>query len=101
MANTSSMKVQTPRTPEDHQQASAAVVNSEAEIADFVSGAIPVDDKPEEFNTAAARVLMKIMYAARMARPGLIRTMSHLARFLTTLTDGVGIRLHKPAHLTQ
>ena len=61
MANTSSMKVQTPCTPEDHQQAPAAVVNSETEIADFASGASPAEDEPKEFNTAAARVIMKIM----------------------------------------
>jgi hypothetical protein len=68
MATTSSMKVQTPCTPEDHQQAPAAVVNSEAEIADFASGAFPAEDKPKEFNTPAARVIMNVMYVARMAR---------------------------------
>ena len=71
------------------------MVNSEAEIADFASGAFPPEDKPKEFNTAAARVIMKIMYAARMARPDLLRTIGYLARYLTKWTEDMDKRLHK------
>ena len=87
--------MQTPCTPEDHQQALAAIVNSEDEVADFASGAIPADDKPREFNTVVTRVIMKVMYAARMARPDLLRTIAYLARYLTKWTDDMDKRLHK------
>ena len=80
MATTSSRKVQTPCTPEDHQQAPAAVVNSAAEVAEYASGDFPADESPKEFNVPVAKVIMKLMYCARMARPDLLRTISFLAR---------------------
>ena len=43
VTSVSSMKVQTPCMPEDHQQALAAIVHSEADNAEFASGAIPAD----------------------------------------------------------
>jgi hypothetical protein len=55
MATTSSMKVQTPCTPEDHQQAPAAVVSSEAEVAEYASGDFSADESPKEFNVPAAK----------------------------------------------
>ena len=94
MTTVSSMKVQTPCMPEEHQQALAAIVNSQEEIAELVSGAIPAEDKPNEFKTAAARVIMKVMYAARMARPDLLRTIAYFARYPTDWTDDMDKRLH-------
>jgi hypothetical protein len=89
------MKVQTPCTPEDHQQAPAAVVNNEAEVAEYTSGDFPADESPKELNVPAARVIMKLMYCARMARPDLLRTISFLARYLTKWTEDTDNRLHK------
>ena len=41
MNSVSALKVQSPCTPEDHQQAPAAVVNSEEEVAEYASGVFP------------------------------------------------------------
>jgi hypothetical protein len=95
MATTSSMKVQTPCTPEDHQQAPAAVVSSEADVAEYASGDFLADESPKEFNVPAAKVIMKLMYCARMARPDLLRTISFLARYLAKWTEDTDKRLHK------
>ena len=39
--------------------------------------------RSQSFCVPVARVIMKIMYAARMARPDLIRAIGYLARYLT------------------
>ena len=71
------------------------MVNSEAEVAEYASGAFLADESPKEFNVPAAKVIMKLMYCARMARPDLLRTISYLARYLTTWTEDTEKRLHK------
>jgi len=53
------------------------------------------DSPTIQFHTEAARVIMKVMYAARMARPDLIRAISFLARFLTKWSDDLDKRLHR------
>ena len=96
MNSVSAMKVQSPCVPEDHQLAPAAIGNSEEEVDQYASGAIPVTSgdfpvevEPKDFNVPAARVIMKVMYAARMARPDLLRTIAFLARYLTKWTDDI------------
>ena len=49
----------------------------------------------KQFHTDAARVIMKVMYAARMARPDLIRTISFLARYLTKWSEEMDKGLHR------
>ena len=48
-----------------------------------------------ELHSIAASVLMKLMYAARMARWDLLRAISHLACFITTWTPDCDKRLHR------
>jgi hypothetical protein len=45
------------------------------------------DPPAKQFHTDAARVIMKVMYVATMARPDLTRTISFLARFLTKWSE--------------
>ena len=80
----------------------AAVGNSEEEVDQYVSAAtpvasgdFPVEVEPKDFNVPAARVIMKVMYAARMARPDLQRTIAFLARYLTKWTEDMDKRLHR------
>jgi hypothetical protein len=91
----SAMTVQPPCTLEDHQQALAAIAHNEEEVAEHASGDFPVEVEPKDFNVPAARVIMKVMYAARMARPDLLRTIAFLARYLTKWTDDMDKRLHR------
>ena len=51
--------------------------------------------EPKDFNVPAARVIMKVMYAARMARPDLLRTIAFLARYFTKWTEAMDKRLHR------
>ena len=62
------------------------------DIYDEIAASEPTS---KQFNTEAARVIMKIMYAARMARPDLIRTISFLARFLTKWNEQMDKRLQR------
>ena len=48
-----------------------------------------------ELHSVAASVLMKLMYAARMARWDLLRAISHLACFMTSWTPDCDKRLHR------
>ena len=52
-------------------------------------------DDPGILANSAASVVMKIMYAARMARFDLLRPVQGLARFLTTLTKRLDKQLHR------
>jgi hypothetical protein len=54
-----------------------------------------METEPKQFNTEAARVIMKIMYGARMARPDLLRTIAYLARFLTQWNEDMDRRLQR------
>jgi hypothetical protein len=78
------------------------VGNSEEDVDLFASGDIPVasgdfpvTEEPKDFNVPAARVIMKVMYAARMARPDVLRTIAFLARYLTKWTEDMDKRLHR------
>jgi hypothetical protein len=102
MNSVSAMIVHSPCVPEDHQFAPAAVGNSEEKVDLFASGAVPVEsgdfsvaEEPKDFNVPAARVIMKLMYAARMARPDLLRTIAFLARCITKRTEDMDKRLHR------
>ena len=49
----------------------------------------------------AAKVLMKILYAARMARFDLLRAVNHLACYITKWTVDCDRRLHRLVHATK
>ena len=104
MTAASSARVATPCMPESPQQAPAAVPSSDAhdtsggvEPADTeeLGGVDPAVGASRNFHTAAARVSMKVMYAARMARPDLLRTIAYLARYLTKWTEDHDKKLHR------
>ena len=57
--------------------------------------------EPSELNTLAARVIMTVMYAARVARPDLLRAIAHLVRDLTTWSEDTDTRLHRLASYMQ
>ena len=79
--------------PETHESAPVALPSLDPDLlaqsggdpteASAKSGGDPADSAAREFHTAAARVIMKVMYAARRARPDLLRTIAYLARFPT------------------
>ena len=83
-------KVSTPCWPEDHKDAEAAKVVDDGGDVTALGGDVTADEtyaevpdseaEPKQFNSEAARVIMKIMYGARMARPDLLRTIGYLAR---------------------
>ena len=89
--------VSRPCWPEDHSDVEAAkVVNDGGDVTAMGGGVTAKDtfdevadseSTPKQFHTEAARVVMKIMYAARMARPDLLRTISCLARFSRSGTN--------------
>jgi hypothetical protein len=97
--------VSTPCWPEDHNDAESAKVVSDGGDVTAMGGDVTADETydeledaeptPKQFHTEAARVIMKIMYAARMARPDLIRTISFLARFLTKWDEHTDKRLQR------
>jgi hypothetical protein len=97
--------VSTPCWPEDHNDAEAAKVVNEGGDVTAIGGDVTANDIYDEiaaseptskqFNIEAARVIMKIMYAARMARPDLIRTISSVARFLTKWNEQTDKRLQR------
>jgi hypothetical protein len=79
----------TPCMAENHSGAEAAKVGSEIGGGDSsdadgaVRGVQCKEGEERPFHTAAAKVLMKMMYAARMARPDILRALSCLARYRT------------------
>ena len=94
--------------PETHSEAEAA------KASEIGSGGYPADPLSDgdcladsggypaspagdstSFHTSAARVSMKLMYAARMARPDLLRSIAYLARYLTKWDDSCDKRLSK------
>ena len=87
--------------PENHSGAEAAKVGSEIGGGDpsdadgTVRGVQHREGKEKPFHTAAAKVLMKMMYAARMARPDILRAISFLARCLTKWDEDCSKRLHR------
>ena len=97
--------VSTPCWPEDHHDAETIRVVFGGGDITAIGGDVIANDTYDEvatsestskqFHTEAARVIMKIMYAARMARPDLIRTISFLARFLTKWDDHMDKRLQR------
>ena len=99
------MRVATPCTPETHEHAPAALPlpsapttdQSEVDLTDVETqgGVDPAESAATNFHTAAARVAMKVMYAARMARPDQLRSIAYLARYLTKWTDEHDTRLHR------
>ena len=50
---------------------------------------------PQQLKPYAAKVLMKILYAARYARLDLVRVVCALAQFITKLDDECGQRLYR------
>ena len=52
-------------------------------VPDSTNAKDPETEAPRELNVPAARILMKIMYGARMARQDLLRAVCVLARMLT------------------
>ena len=68
----------------------AGATPAEADLQSDPTGVVA-----KEFHTAAARVIMKGMYVARMARPDRLRTIASLARFLTTWSDDMYKRLRR------
>ena len=97
--------VSTPCWPEDHNNAEAAKVVDNGGDVTALGGDVTADEtnaevadaetEPKQFHTEAARVIMKIMYGARMARPDLLRTVSYLARFLTKWNEDTDKRLQR------
>ena len=89
--------VSTPCWPEDHNNAEAAKVVDNGGDVTALGGDVIADaeTEPKQFHTEAARVIMKIMYGARMARPDLLRTVSYLARFLTKWNEDTDKRLQR------
>ena len=79
-----------PCVVEDHQNAeSAKVQEGNRDLgggtpAECTESALGKSGGGSTFHTAAARVTMKHMYAARMARPDLLRSIAFLARYFTT-----------------
>ena len=56
----------------------------------------PAPEQPSgRLNSIAARVLMKVFYAARLARFDLLRAVANLARYLTKWTKEMDLRLMK------
>jgi hypothetical protein len=98
-------EVSTPCWPEDHNNAEAAKVVDNGGDVTALGGDVTADEtyveiadsetEPKQFHTEAARVIMKIMYGARMARPDLLRTVSYLARFLTKWNEDTDKRLQR------
>ena len=82
IASAPSCRVSTPCVPGTHEHAPAAVPNADSHAGDQ-SGGDPADAVATEIHTAVARVILKGMHAARMARPDLLRTVAQLARFPT------------------
>ena len=64
------------------------------EGGDDEGGVDPAGSAAKNFNTAAARVIMKVMYAARMARPDLSRSIAYVAKYLTNWTEEQDKRPH-------
>ena len=97
--------VSTPCWPEDHNDAEAAKVVDNGGDVIALGGDVTADEtyvevadsetEPNQFHTEAARVIMKIMYGARMARPDLLRTIAYLARFLTKWNEDMDKRLQR------
>ena len=59
------------------------------------SAGVPVPVDEGVLAPKAAQVVMKIFYAAREARPDLLRAVGHLTRFLTRWTKECDRRLHR------
>ena len=90
------MRVAALCTLETHGQAPAALLTpaapntdqGEVDLTDAEpqGGVDPAEGAAKNFHTVAARVIMKVMYAARMARPDSLRSIAYLARYLTKWT---------------
>ena len=52
-------------------------------------------DDPGELGPIASRILMKVLYAARLARFDLLRAVCHLARYITKWTKECDKRLFR------
>ena len=85
MTAASSVRVATPCMSESHEQAPAAIPASstcdvsggvEPADAEESGGVDPAVSAAKKFHTAAARVIMEVMYAARMARRDLLRSIA-------------------------
>ena len=97
MSSASSVRVASPCTPETHEHAPVAIPSPGALGADKSEGGLtggddqggvdPAGSAAKNFNTAAARVIMKVMYAAGMARPDLSMSIAYLAWYLTKWTN--------------
>ena len=105
MTSASSARVSSPCIPETHEHAPTAALAPEGRAAnkgevdrtdfDHQGGTDPAEAKEKSFHTAAARVIMEVTHAARMARPDLLRSTAYLARFLTKWTEEHDKRLHR------
>ena len=83
----------------DRSEGHFAGDGGEGHLADTGSGDLPAE--PSELNTLAARVIMTVMYAARVARRDLLRAIAYLARDLTTWSEDTDARLHRLAPYLQ
>ena len=70
-------------------------LSGEAEGQDGENDVDVANDNKNTFNSPVARVIMKLMYAARIARPDLLRTISFLSRYLTEWDQLSQKRLHR------
>ena len=105
LAAASSVRVASPCTPEAHEHAPAAIPatsgldadqgGADPTDAESLGGVDPAESAAKSFRTAAARVIMKVMYAAIMARPDLLRSIAYQARCLTKRTQDQGKTLHR------
>ena len=105
MTVASSARVATPCTPETREHAPAALLvpvatnteQSEVDLTDVEpqGGVDPAESAAKNFHTEAARVVVKVMCAARMARPDLLRSIAYMARYLTKRTEEHDTRLHR------
>ena len=77
-----------------HEVAPAAMPRSDSELVDQ-SGGGPAEATAEASHIAVARVITNVTYAARMARPELLRTVVYLARCLTKWSADMDKRLHR------
>ena len=78
--------------PETHEQAPAAVpppiarnpdqLGSDPEDVGPQGGVSPAEGATKNVHTVVARVVMKVMYATRTARPDLLRSIAYVARCL-------------------
>ena len=89
------------RDPRDAPRKSAvrgATSGKDASEVSAVRGATPQQSREQSLGALqpiAAKVLMEILYAARMARFDLLRAVCHLACFITKWTPDCDRRLHR------